>query len=216
VAPAVVYAASYAPLVAVEPGLGLFSWAGWRVAFVDAQLRIYEFHANLREIHADQSAWWTWPLMVRPTWYAFAWDPGHVRVVWAIGNAVIWWASLPALLATAAAGRTKPAYAFVALLGLGPWLAWGLQPRTLTFMQYYLPAIPFACLALAAIGQAAWRGRSLAGGTATLEPVAARVAGLTYVAAACAWFAFYYPMLTYTPLTRDQAASRIWFERAWL
>lgn len=219
VAPALVYAAAYAPLVAIEPLPGaadLLSPAAWQVAFADAQLKIFEFHAYLHERHVDQSAWWTWPFMGHPVWYAFAWDAALVQVVWAIGNAVIWWTSLPALLAAAAAGRRQPALAFVAILGLGPWIAWGLQPRSMTFMHYFLPAIPFACIALAATAQAWWRGRALASGPAPFEPLAARAICVAFGLLAVAWMGYYWPLLTYTPIAKADALQRVWFGAAWL
>jgi len=39
--------------------------------------------------HADASAWWTWPFMATPVFY---WGQGE-RVVYLIGNPVVWWGS---------------------------------------------------------------------------------------------------------------------------
>ncbi len=213
--PLFVYVGSYVPMVL--QGGELSDPDRWRLAFVEAQFRMYAYHAQLAEAHPYQSAWWSWPFMLRPVWYGFWISAPTVVAVWAIGNAAIWWASAPALLMAAAAGwKGRRELGFVALLGLGSWLAWAAQPRSLTFMHYYLTAIPFACVALVAIGRAWWRGEGLSGGPAPLAPAAARAVVGAFALAAVVWFAFYYPVLTGWPIPEAALKARVWFGPAWL
>ena len=215
VLPLAVYAAAYAPLVAAEGSL--VSPARWWVVLVESQFLMYSFHAGIAEVHAYQSPWWSWPLMMKPVWYGFWIKSPTVTGVWAIGNAAVWWASVPALAAAAHAGRKGQAgLGFVALLGFGAWLAWAVQPRSLTFMHYYLTTIPFACIALAGIGGAWWRGVGVAGGPAALEGAAARVVVCGFAVAAVAWFAFYYPLLSAWPVSETVLKTHVWFGDAWL
>jgi dolichyl-phosphate-mannose--protein O-mannosyl transferase len=209
VLPAVVYAGSYVPLVAASGSLT--DPGSWRRIFVDAQPEMYRYHALLAEAHPYQSPWWSWPLMARPVWYAFWIKAPVVQGVWAIGNAAIWWASVPALVGAAWAGwKGDRALGLLAVLGLGSWLAWAVQPRALTFMHYYLATIPFACVALAAYGMRWWHG----GGP--FDRPAARLVVAAFGLAVVAWFVAYYPLLSGLPTTEDVLMRRVWFGAAWL
>ncbi len=120
--------------------------------------------------------------MLRPTWYYFHdWKdiPGRTGIsgVWAIGNAFIWWASIPALLFAAwhAQRDNLRSLGMISAFGLALWIMWGVQPRPLLYMHYMFESIPFACMALAYIGYVFWTGTSEGEGEqpAVAEPVAA-------------------------------------------
>lgn len=155
--------------------------------------------------------------MMRPVWYGSVIQPPFVTSVWAIGNAVVWWLTIPALLTAARAGwRGRADAGLLAVLGFGIWLFWAVQPRPMLFMHYFLTVIPFGCLALALIGQAWWRGRGLSGDAAPIDAAAARALVGGTLAAAVAWFIFYYPVLTAVTLTLEALGRRVWFGAAWL
>ena len=171
VIPVAIYFATYIPYILQGDGsaaLKLLNWNhanhGWgRV--VAWQSEMWGYHANLNATHPYSSPWWSWPIMLRPTWYYFHdWKdtPGMTGVsgVWAIGNAFIWWSAIPALLyACFLAWRDAiRALGVCALLGLGLWIMWGVQPRPLLYMHYMFETIPFACIALAYIGYLFWYG----------------------------------------------------------
>jgi dolichyl-phosphate-mannose--protein O-mannosyl transferase len=85
---------------------------------VVTQHAIWRYHADLNATHPYFSKWYTWPWLVRPTWYYFNSDGGWVRGMVAIGNPALWWVSVPAsawaLVASLRARRPRPA-----LVGLG-------------------------------------------------------------------------------------------------
>jgi dolichyl-phosphate-mannose--protein O-mannosyl transferase len=56
---------------------------------------IWKYHATLDAKHPYFSKWYTWPWLVRPTWYYFTNQGGFVRGMVAIGNPALWWASVP-------------------------------------------------------------------------------------------------------------------------
>jgi dolichyl-phosphate-mannose--protein O-mannosyl transferase len=213
--PFMVYLGSWLPVLATHHPDGLL---GWGTALVEAQAAAWGYHARLAEVHAYQSAWWSWPLMARPVWYHFSWHGGQVTAVWAIGNAVLWWVSVPALLAALRAGiRGATGLGLVGAVGLVAWLAWAAAPRSLTFMHYYLTTVPLAAVAIAAIGAAWWQGRGLVGhGPPPLGPAVARFVVVAGAVAAVAWRVWYHPVLAAVPITRAELLQRVWFGPAWL
>ncbi len=139
--------------------------------------------------HPYSSPWYTWPLQLKPIWYFWrdaSQDQTHVVGIWGLGNPLLWWASVPALLL--ALVHTWKFRSFVTgfivvgwLLHLLPWVGIG---RTL-FLYHYLPCLLFAFLSLAwmidrlASGVGSRTERSVAGGVLilTLLPFAGEAAG---------------------------------------
>jgi len=141
IVPALVYVATFIPLY----GLSLPD-------IMEAQRRIFADNTTSAIAgHTYQSAWPTWPLLVRPVWYLFdkAAD-GRIAAIVFLGNPLVLW---PALLAVAICLRDfivrRCADAFLILaFYLGTYLAWALLPRSLAFLYYYLPSATLASLAL--------------------------------------------------------------------
>ncbi|MEB3195578.1 MAG: phospholipid carrier-dependent glycosyltransferase [Candidatus Sericytochromatia bacterium] len=245
--PLVIYALSYIPYILQAPGsdwqLKLLSWDhanhGWgRV--VAWQKEMWDYHAKLNATHPYNSPWWSWPLMLRPTWYYFQdlKNTGFngLGAVWAIGNAFIWWSSIPALgYAAFLAWRDRVrALGAIALLGIGLWVMWGVQPRPLLYMHYMFETIPFACLALAYVGYLLWHGQtdaeaqarpvdgegSASGGEAApaSPPKRAwrRAAVTVFAGVAISWFIYYYPLLSALPVSWDFYHGHVWFGRVWI
>ena len=98
--------------------------------------------------HPYMSQWWSWPIMMRPIWYAFDQDPQArewTRGVVLLGNPAIMWGGLVAIAWSAyeavRAGWAKLAQNEILLqiLYWGCLLSWALIPRKLTFYYYYYP-----------------------------------------------------------------------------
>jgi dolichyl-phosphate-mannose-protein mannosyltransferase len=192
--PAAVYLLSYLPwMLQAHPSTAGAWWE--RVGdVVRVQRDIWSYHANLRATHTYFSPWWTWPFLYRPTWYFWWSGNGVVRGIIAIGNPAIWWAAVPAA-AWALVSGLRGRDARRVFIGSGfflLYLPWGLSPRTLNFNHYLFEAIPYACLALAMLLDAAWDGPQ--------RPVA-----LGYVALVVALFLVFLPFLTALPVD-----SRLW------
>ncbi len=160
---------------------------------------MFAFHTGLTQGHPYQSAWWSWPLLVRPIWYEYREvAPGVARGVLAIGNPVLWWAALPALAATAlAAVRARSRADAVLLVGFA--LGWGQYAfiSRVLFLYHFLLALPFLLLALA---RGLGRGRTAGDG-----PV------LLYLALAAAWFVAFFPLLAGQPIALAHYRRLIWF-----
>lgn len=241
VVPVVIYMLTYIPFVLQGPGdwqIKLFTWNanqhGWGKAIFQ-QRDMWQYHAGLQATHPYSSPWWSWPIMLRPTWYYFHdLKNGTVAGVWAIGNAFIWWLSVPALAYTGyLAWRDKlKSLGLITLMGFGLWIMWGVQPRPLLYMHYMFETIPFACMAIAYISYMLWYGKPnfenvqpVPGDTPQATAKAAtppltlngqKVLVMVVAAAILAWFVFYYPLLTGAPIPWSFYNLHLWYNRAWI
>jgi dolichyl-phosphate-mannose-protein mannosyltransferase len=198
--PLAVYAASY--VGRLHAGI-----AGWPHAFARRQLHMLRFHADLSGENQYQSRPWEWLAIRRPVAYYFSAHGGRYREVIAIGSPFVWWTGAAGALAGAwtafrarsAAGPEAVVAACVAATYL-PWLllAWD---RGFVFITYMLPTVPFLCLGAALLARRLWTARP------------GQVVVSIVTAAAVAWFAFYYPVLTARPLQGDEWQQRIFLRQ---
>ncbi len=142
--PCVVYGLLWLPHLAQNPGTDL--WTLHR--------QMWSAHSRLGsgpQVHPYCSAWWSWPLMLRPMSYYYQNQGGWVISVQAMGNPFLWWlvaaavvVSVPPLL------RKRCPWELQFALGnyLLHWLPWALVKRCI-FIYHYLPALVFGCVVLA-------------------------------------------------------------------
>lgn len=204
--PLLVYLASY--IGRVDGSLLALPWrtgSVWR-AILEHQYAMLRFHTGLVGDHPYESPPWSWLLLKRPVAYSFQADGGTYREILAMGNPLTWWTGAVALLVLgvgwvrSGAGWARPEAVMVvaALATYLPWLVLS-GSRTQVFIWYLLPTIPFL---YAALGMAAaWAWRWLAGRAAI---------GIAALAVAVS-FAFFWPVLTASPLTPSDWRSRILF-----
>jgi len=204
--PVLVYVASYTGRM---PGVILA--APWEVGSVwrgiwDHQLAMLEFHSGLSGHHPYESPPWSWVLLKRPVALYFAEDGGAYREILALGNPLLWWPGLVAMVGIgvmwlrrgADAWRPEPVILGAAVAAYAPWLVLS-GSRSQVFLWYLLPSIPFLCLALGMVAARAW------------EAVAGRVAVAGYAALILASFVFYAPLLTALPVDPDGWRLRMLF-----
>ena len=191
----------------------------------------YEYQATLTATHPYGSAWYTWPFLYRPVAYYYQYQglgidgtTGRALVAGIVnlGNPVIWWASIPAVLALpyfVLRHRSFPAA--VLLVGyLTQYLPWSRVTRVL-FLYHYFGALIFAILALAFVlvrMQRAGPVRLDLFGSRHVIPTGWLVpAFLVLVVVA---FAYFYPVWTALPIS-DQAylsgfpVGKMWL-RTWI
>jgi len=147
---AAIYIATYIPYMLSGEGHGL-------VDIFKLQLHMFGYHAGMGASHPFSSPWWSWQLMLTPVWlYSNTLDgTAMVSTIVLMGNPVIWWCSIPALLFIAArlvADKIrKREYSFVALFILVPfllqWIPYMLITRIL-FIYHFVPEVPFMIFAL--------------------------------------------------------------------
>lgn len=101
---------------------------------------------NLTATHPFASVWWSWPLMLKPVFY---WQGSGGRVIYFLGNPVVWWGSTVLLVVALLRGMWQRCWTggmSVALGGLVLALLPFVQiPRAL-FMYHYLTALVFGLM----------------------------------------------------------------------
>jgi dolichyl-phosphate-mannose--protein O-mannosyl transferase len=223
--PTALYLASYIPFVLQGPGSAAErllhfdrdeSYHGWWKVITE-QANMWNYHTGMKETHGYASPWWTWPLTIRPTWYAFDTDPlAETRIgIVAIGNAGIWWASIPAMVVGGilAVRERRSELGLAALLAVGLWLLWGVQKRSLIFQHYMLESIPFVCILLAALGCLLWhRQESDDGISLQLRRIVVGGWGVGTVL----WFLFWYPLLSAYPISGKFFDAHLWLGKLWV
>jgi dolichyl-phosphate-mannose-protein mannosyltransferase len=203
--PAVVYVGSYVgridgPILALP-----WSRGGWVWGFLAHQRDMATFHLGLDLPHQYASAPWSWLLMKRPPIYWIQVNGGRYEEILAIGNPLIWWGGLAALVYVGYrwVRRHRDGGEAIVLFGFAAgWLPWlGIGPtRSTVYSFYLLVCVPFLCLGLGYVARlfaATGFGRAC-------------VAGLGV--ASIALFAFFYPVLAAVPVSEDAWRARILFE----
>ncbi|MEO0455981.1 MAG: phospholipid carrier-dependent glycosyltransferase [Cyanobacteria bacterium P01_A01_bin.114] len=174
---------------------------------------ILSFHLGMETgAHPYCSAWYTWPLLIRPIayWYQVAED-GRVFDIHGLGNPILWWLSLGAMTvlglrriwATQPDSETSPETYLVLNYAIN-WLPWVLVSRC-TFLYHYLSAALFSFMGLA------W----LISGWFTSERPAWQwmAGGMVGAIALAGWF--WLPLALGLPLTEEALQRRFWLS-SWL
>lgn len=202
----VVYVASYTGRMPGEViGLPWVDGTFWRNVF-EHQRAMLDFHTSLAGNHPYESQPWSWLLDRRPVAYFFVDDGGSYREILALGNPVVWWTALVALVALAVAWLRRGAswWAAAPVIGAGalstylPWLVLS-GSRSQVFIWYVLPTVPFLCLAIGALVPRA------------LASVPGRAAVGAFAVATVASLLFFGPLLAALPLAPDGWRQRMLF-----
>lgn len=142
--PSIIYFASYTSIMLV-PENGIQE-------FFNNQVHMYTFHNELDIEHSYSSPWWSWPIMAKPIWFfgskALAAENLTSSII-CMGNPIIWWFSIPALVAgIILAIKRKDKYMVVPLLGAAfqyiPWMV----VRRMTFIYHYFSVMPFIIIVI--------------------------------------------------------------------
>jgi dolichyl-phosphate-mannose-protein mannosyltransferase len=204
--PVALYVASYAGRL--DGTLLAWPWeqGSWVRAFLERQQLMLSHHTGALFTHPYSSPAWSWPFLKRPVlFYLHDREGGGYQEILAMGNPLVWWPGLLALAVVAWQGvrrrspwQLSPAAVIVAGFAAG-YAPWFILSRREAFLYYFLPAVPFLCLALGQVvaGLAAPRLRGLA------------IAALTV--ASLGMFAFFRPVLAGTPLPYPQWRRRMVF-----
>lgn len=138
--PAVIYVLSYSQYFILGG-----SWKN----FLELQNQMWWYNTTLKATHTYQSSWWTWPIMLRPVWYFVDYAGDKIANIYGMGNPILWWLGIPAIIFTAYYALKKRDWKLgIIVIGyLTFWLPWARAPRIM-FLYHYLPSVPFFCIAL--------------------------------------------------------------------
>lgn len=164
------------------------------------QLEMLAEQTQVLPPHIYQSAWWSWPLDLRPIWYLYEPVDGAQRGVLMIGNPAVMWGGLVAvaLCGWSWARERSAALGGIAALWLCSWGMWALIPKSLGFFYYYyLPSL-WLPLAIAGAFHRYDRGRGWD------EAFLALAGGL---------FLWFWPIISAAPLSGPGAFQHwMWFD----
>jgi dolichyl-phosphate-mannose-protein mannosyltransferase len=191
-------------------------------SLLDYQRQIYQYMSTLSAPNPAQSQPWDWFVLSRPVefyWQSYGDAAGthpvagttgpYVQQVLAIGNPLIWWAGVPAVLCCLGWWLTRRDWrAGAAVLGvLAGWATWLPYPGRTKYFYYALEFEPFMiisivlCLGLI-IGPASARLRRRAAG---------RTLAGAYLLGAAVLFWYFYPVMTGEVIPYSQWLSRMWY-----
>lgn len=179
-------------------------------ALPPAEILTYQWDMALRQSgtmasHQYSSSWWQWIINERPIWYLYEMTEGAIRGVLLLGNPIIMWAGLPALILCVVMGvRCKNWALFVpTLLWLVGVEIWIVLPKAVTFYHHYLMPSFFLVIALAAALEFLWlRDRKY------LAPAMVTIAALVV-------FIEFYPILAALPLDGPHAFNHWMWLDSW-
>lgn len=218
IVPVVIYCLSYIPY------LSAYGEVKWNLRTFrriwDAQVLMFEYHANLVAEHYFASPWYEWPLIIKPMWFYNAdyADAGMASSILTFGNPAVWWTGLVGIVLTLlmsvwrctlpALGviHTKEreedrALCVIAVGFLSAYLPWVLVSR-LTFIYHYFASVPFIILATAQmLRYLEHRKPKLAHALAAILSVAAVVL-----------FIAFYPLASGAQVPRAWCDAVAWFD----
>lgn len=119
-------------------------------SIIKQQEAMYNYHSKLEADHPFSSEWYTWPLSGKPVWYHLVDLEDNTReTISGIGNIVIWWMGIVAmlyLLPKVFLKKDKNSF-YLLIMILSLWLPYVFIGRIM-FMYHYFPVTPFMMLAI--------------------------------------------------------------------
>jgi len=144
----------------------------------------------LKAEHPFSSAWWSWPLSIRPLWLTV--DnirEGWVSTVVAMGNPLIWWmgAVFAITIADRAVRNRDETGIFLTATLLFQWLPFASMSRCL-FIYHFFINVPIIILVSTYFLNEYWRNPS------------GKIYVVAYLIATAAAFALFYPVISGSPI----------------
>jgi dolichyl-phosphate-mannose-protein mannosyltransferase len=185
---------------------------------------MYIYHSTLVATHPFSSAWWSWPLLVKPLWLYGSSLPLNMKsTITLLGNPAVWWVGFAAVIGVTVvaassllgrfwktASKKTPSVAgavggfdlaavFIAVVFFFQWLPYIFISR-ITFIYHFYVSVPFLCLASAYFISKYWSNRWV------------KVAAGAFFAAVVVLFALFYPVISGVPVSTGQVDSLRWFD----
>lgn len=145
--PLIIYLVSYLPIVLSDAADCSYIW--------ENQKSMLSYHSELTATHPYGSAFWSWPLDLRPL---YAYNPnrdfvseGISQGISSFGNPLVWWLTIPVIsgLIFLCVKKKGNAEIFTLLTGFGAmYLPWALISRQ-AFIYHFFPCVPFVAIAAA-------------------------------------------------------------------
>ncbi|MFI5322159.1 MAG: phospholipid carrier-dependent glycosyltransferase [Thermodesulfobacteriota bacterium] len=160
------------------------------------------YHEGVTETHPYQSAWWQWPIMMRPVYlYYQDFGEGLMAYIYMLGNIFIWYTGLLFLILgiVQALKKEKPALIFTVLSVFAYWLPWAFSPRKITFIYHFLPSLVFLLLVSTYFLNNLWRYSKRG-----------KLLVIFYFCVAASVFFYFYPVLAAVPMKESDINRYMW------
>lgn len=111
---------------------------------------MYQYHSTLEAQHPFTSKFYTWPISYKPVWYyTKVVDHNHRQTISGVGNIMIWWVGVLALIYLLLKAFIKKDSTTIRILimFLSLYLPYLLIGRVM-FLYHYFPTLPFMMLAV--------------------------------------------------------------------
>jgi predicted membrane-bound dolichyl-phosphate-mannose-protein mannosyltransferase len=151
VIPLVVYGLTYIPYLRLGHDWAIAGGPGYGWSLDELHAQMFGYHFNLKAGHDSAAPWWSWPLMLKPTWfYNGTFDGDQIAVIYNGGNPILFWATVPAIAACAVLAWTRRSMGLVLIVAafafqFVPWI----RIERATFSYHYLTAVIFGMVAVA-------------------------------------------------------------------
>ena len=119
------------------------------------QIKMYNYHSQLKATHPYSSPWYLWPLTIKPVWY---YDgevkEGMVSSIALHANPFIWWTGVAAVLYAIKEiiVERKKEFGFLAIAILAAYVPYAFIPRIM-FLYHYFPVVPMMILVITGVLQ---------------------------------------------------------------
>jgi dolichyl-phosphate-mannose-protein mannosyltransferase len=211
--PLLVYSATWIPWLAdrgppaAAPIAGVVDageWVRHHGYMADYHLGLDTTNEDGEPIHPYMSRAWSWFLLTRPVAYFWEGEPNCCAEILGIGNPMLFWGAILVIPYLVLAWRGRRDWRAGALLVpiLAQFLPWLAVSRPL-FLFYMAPVTPFL-----AVGTV-YAIRDLLG--LRLNDRLALAGAAAVVGVSVALFAFFWPVLTASPISFDAWQDRMWF-----
>ncbi len=206
VLPAMAYYFTFIPFFFVQHTP---SYSFWDILYV-MQANMLDGQMRVVSAHPYMSSWTSWPWMRRPIWYTYETvsnTPTLIRGVLFIGNPLIMWAGLWAILSctwTFFETRSKEAFLIIYFYALFLF-SWAVIPRKLMFYYYYYPAGMILSLAIVFLFYDLKK----------LNPKWAIVGLRAFIVLSALIFIYFFPILADLKIPYSQFRQLMWFD-AWI
>ena len=174
---------------------------------IDLNKMMYDYHSGLDATHPFSSSWYQWPIMYKPVWlYSGATSDGLIMTITDIGNPVIWWTGIVAVLyliinAFRKKNKEKDKYknsVFILIFILSTFIPYVFIGR-LMFMYHYFITLPFVMLAIVFLIK--WITEKLKNDRVYYG----------YIALIIITFILFYPVVSGMPIESEYIESLKWF-----
>lgn len=115
----------------------------------DITSAMYKYHSTLNATHPFSSEWYTWPFMLKPVWYYSGNELLGMRsTISGLGNIVIWWSGVLAIIYCFYKAYKKDNVSFVLVIAFICLYFPYVEIGRCMFLYHYFPVLPFVMLAL--------------------------------------------------------------------